>query len=270
MSRNLRETVSAYTNSFRRNNYGSQFYSALAVGIGTLASLIIGRAAWKDYELFLSYGPGGVPYNPLGWLVANILRTLRINMIDVRKFETDPDQRSWLNGENWSSAKRPGSRPHTGPHPIPQRQLDQHPSKEIQQKFLSSFKSLGEDNPNLVKFELSQYERHTDAIWVVDECPCYALGKDSGYTREISHIHTNTDYSAHVVLSPRDAAQVIRSGWGQLHGLAGVSVLGRRVVPATYVLLYSPRNDDEIRVLTEIIRAGIGYMTDSTEVKAPA
>ena len=103
------------------------------LAVGTLASLIIGRVAWKDYQLFLSYGPGGPPYNPLGWLVANILRPLRINMIDVRKFETDPDQRSWL-GENWSGkAPRPGSRPHTGPHPVPQRQLDQHPSKEIQQ-----------------------------------------------------------------------------------------------------------------------------------------
>jgi len=264
----LRETVSAYINSIRGNKYTSQYYSVLAVG--TLTSFIIGRVAWKDYQLFLSYGPGGPPYNPFGWLVANILRPLRINMIDARKFETDPDQRSWL-GENWlaNGHHRPGSRPHTGPHPVPQRQLDQHPSKEIQQKFLSTFKSIGEQNPDLVKFDLSQYERHTDAMWVVDECPCYALGKDH-FTREISHIHTNTDYSAHVVLSPRDAAKVIRSGWGQLHGLAGVSLFGRKVVPATYVLLYSPRNDDEIQVLTEIIRAGIGYMTDSTEIKAPA
>lgn len=123
------------------------------------------------------------------------------------------------------------------------------------QNFLDKFRALGAQNAHLVKTELSKYEKHTDAIWVRDDSDVYAL--DKKYNREISHVHNQTDYSAHVVLAPKDGVQVIQKGWGQLHGLAG------KLLPQAYVLLYSPRNDDEIEVLLEIVRASIGYMTQT-------
>jgi len=102
-------------------------------------------------------------------------------------------------------------------------------------------------------------------MWVVESSPVYALGRS--HTREVSHIHTNTDYSAHVVLSPRDAAKVIRAGWGQLHALSGVSLFGKTAVPPGYVMLYSARSDDEVDILIEIIKAGIGFMTNASVVQ---
>lgn len=104
-------------------------------------------------------------------------------------------------------------------------------------------------------------------MWVVDSCPVYALGRH--HTREVSHVHTGTDYSAHVVLSPKDAAKVIRAGWGQLHALSGVSILGKKVVPPNYVMLYSARSDEEADTLVEIIKAGIGFMTNASVVRSP-
>jgi hypothetical protein len=40
-----------------------------AAFLSTLAVLIIPRA-WRNYKAYLALGPGGVPYNPFGWLIA--------------------------------------------------------------------------------------------------------------------------------------------------------------------------------------------------------
>ena len=97
-----------------------------------------------------------------------------------------------------------------------------------------------------------------------DDHPGFALGE--GYSREVTHIHQVTDYSAHVILAPKDALKVLQSGWGQLHGLAGVKPLGRKLLPKEYVLLYAPRNDAEIEHVLGIMRASIGYMSQSEEM----
>jgi len=61
------------------------------------------------------------------------LRPLGINVLDTSKFEKYDGKRSWL-GDDWPEKRRRDERPRIGPHPIPQRQLDQHGSvkwKEI-------------------------------------------------------------------------------------------------------------------------------------------
>jgi len=105
-------------------------------------------------------------------------------------------------------------------------------------------------------------------MFVRDDNDVYAVGRT--VSREISHIHATGEYSAHVVLSPRDAKRVIDAGWGQLHPLAGVKankVLRGRMLPKCYVLLYTPRDENEIAVLLEIIKASVGYMTDSEDFR---
>lgn len=103
-----------------------------AIVAGILGSLALLRAAWLDYKVFLSYGPGGIPYNLLGWFVSGIiLRPLGINVLDTSKFEKYEDKRSWL-CDDWPE-KRRGERPRIGPHPIPRRQLDQHGSGEMKE-----------------------------------------------------------------------------------------------------------------------------------------
>lgn len=111
------------------------------------------------------------------------------------------------------------------------------------QKFLQRFTSVAKPNASIIQLKPSVYERHTEAMFVHDSRPVYALGEDM--MREISHVHATGDYSAHVVLSPQDAKKVIDSGWGQLHPLAGRRILKRMVgimVPREYVLLYAPRD----------------------------
>ena len=43
--------------------------SLCALGVAATIPLAV-----RDYRMFLSYGPGGLPYNPVGWLVASIAR----------------------------------------------------------------------------------------------------------------------------------------------------------------------------------------------------
>lgn len=129
------------------------------------------------------------------------------------------------------------------------------------------FRSLVEQYPTLITSKTSNYERHADALWVNDSHPTCALGE--GYSREITHIHQNTDYSAHVIVAPKDAAKIIQSGWGQLHGWAGVKPLGRKLLPKQYVLLYAPRTEEEVEILLGIVRASVGYMTETEGMMVP-
>lgn len=258
--------------------------------IGTIATA---RAAWNDYKLYLSYGPGGLPYNVGGWMISNSLRFIGINPYDTKKVDGNTDKRVWL-GEDWPKKRRAGGRPRVGPHPIPSRQLDQHTTAEMQkvrsipsqdaplmldayqsdmslphplQKFLDEFSSLAKQNSDLVEVKQSQLENHTDAMFVLPDNTRFPL---EGVKRELAHIHGTSEYSAHVVLSPQDCKKVIESGWGELHMLSGVDLVRRLVgvkIPDSYTLIYAPRDDGELETALNIVRAAMGYMTDSRDVK---
>lgn len=58
----------------------------------------------------------------------------------------------------------------------------------------------------------------------------------------------------------------INLGWGQRHSLDGTAItrlLFGWTFPKEYILLYTPRNDDELRVVMNIVRASVSYMTNS-------
>ena len=42
---------------------------------------------------------------------------------------------------------------------------------------------------------------------------------------------------------------------------------GSSLLVKEYLTIYTPRDDDELRVVDAIVRASIGYMTGSREVK---
>ena len=98
----------------------------VAVGLASFLSLVF----WRDYNLFLSYGPGGLPHNAFGWIVSSILlRPMSVEMLSTARYERSDDKRSWL--PQLFPPPRKGSRPQMGSHPVPQRQLAQLPDEEI-------------------------------------------------------------------------------------------------------------------------------------------
>ncbi|KAK8032751.1 hypothetical protein PG991_002149 [Apiospora marii] len=71
---------------------------------------------------------------------------------------------------------------------------------------------------------------------------------------EICHVH-NTDYAMHMNLHPNDVKEVLKKGWAQRHPLACETGWLRMPVPRQFVLVYAPRNMEELKIVCKIIEA---------------
>jgi hypothetical protein len=72
--------------------------------------------------------------------------------------------------------------------------------------------------------------------------------------REFAHVHPGPDHSLHLTLPPeiRDAA--IAAGWAKPHPMAG-----QPTVSADLVMVYAPRDADELAVAVELVSAAWRY-----------
>jgi hypothetical protein len=72
--------------------------------------------------------------------------------------------------------------------------------------------------------------------------------------REFAHLHPPSDGSLHLVLAPDVVDGVIENGWAERHPLAG-----RHGLPANIVMVYGPRDDQELGVVTDLVRASHAF-----------
>jgi hypothetical protein len=68
--------------------------------------------------------------------------------------------------------------------------------------------------------------------------------------REFAHLHPAPDHSAHAMLPPKLVREAVEAGWAELHPVARMGM-----IPETAVMLYAPRDDDELAVIETLIRA---------------
>ncbi|KAH8705565.1 hypothetical protein BGW36DRAFT_393147 [Talaromyces proteolyticus] len=244
---------------------------ALTAVAGLTVTAFAVPPAYRDYQTYLSYGPGGPPHNAVGWFLSRMI----VTPLGQEMFSTEVYQRRIDRGEtatyvypNGKLPKREGKVPRVGIHAIPQRQLDQVPSQSIREKLADAFTTLVKNNPSLLKTATSHWERRTEALWLSDGAKETSLSKG-----EVSHIHGTSDHSVHVILSPADAKKVIEANWGQRHALSGAKVLFGTfelpwvfAIPSTYLLIYAPRSEEEVKVVMEIVKGGVRYMTGGKEV----
>jgi hypothetical protein len=102
----------------------------LAFSLGGICLLSFLRAAWKDYIMYMAYGPSELPHNVRGWLISTaLMRPAATDVLSTDVYDSNPDKRSWLPPD--TPKRERGPRPRVGPHPIPQRQLDQYPPVEL-------------------------------------------------------------------------------------------------------------------------------------------
>ncbi|KAL2867556.1 uncharacterized protein BJX67DRAFT_387793 [Aspergillus lucknowensis] len=228
-------------------------------------------SAYRDYQSFLALGPGGPPYNLLGWLLVKLV----FNPFSREMFRTEIYERKIDAGETSSLLedlpKRQGERPKLGTFAAPQRQTDQWPSREIRDKLRAEYSAFLTRNAHLVDRVPSTLERYTDAAHVGAHIPLTPVGRQM--KREICHLHGTSDHSLHVTLAPADCKRVIESGWGQRFPLSGSSLLrnitfGRvAAIPNEYVYIYAPRDGEEIQTVIRILGAGVQYVTGSRDVR---
>ena len=204
-------------------------------------------AAWvvRDYRGWVALGPGGLPNTARGWLTMAVVR--------ARVWRVDPFDTSGLTGSGHLTGPlplRPGPRPKVAPYPIPHRQLDQFPGPEFTSTLtIASFVAT---RPTLAMRQ-SYFEKHNDAAFAARGLPIHPDGQVSG--GEICHIHS--DGSFHVVLAPGDAAQAIEHRWAELHPAAGRAA----GAPPAFVLVYAPRNPDEVAAVEQLLDAAATHMT---------
>jgi len=82
---------------------------------------------------------------------------------------------------------------------------------------------------------------------------------------EFAHLHPPSDGSLHMTLAPEIVEKVIDRGWAELHPLAG-----RHGLPANIVMVYGPRDEDELAVVAELLRASHSFATARGRPDSPA
>jgi hypothetical protein len=90
--------------------------------------------------------------------------------------------------------------------------------------------------------------------------PTSTGGADGAFMigREFAHLHPATDGSLHMVLPPDLVDRVVENGWAERHPLAG-----RYGLPGNIVMVYGPRDDDELGIVEDLVRASHSFASDS-------
>ena len=154
---------------------------------------------------------------------------------------------SALNSSAASLPARSGPRPRTGPS-MPHQQLNDNAPAEIQERLFERASSLSgvRVGPSHVSVPGARALFMEDTSRAQPE----AFMIDS----EFAHIHPSYDGSLHLVLPAEVAKNVIDKGWGELHPMARGG--GLRAVP---LMVFGPRNDEELEVVWLIVRASYEF-----------
>jgi hypothetical protein len=251
-------------------NIGQYANSHRGVVAAAFAAVVIVPIAVQDYIKFLSYGPGGLPYNPIGWMLCNIMRLMSLEPLSTRPYQ---NPKLPFHGDAGllpaDLPPRDTARPKLGSHPVPQRQLNQLPDAEMRQEMIARFEAFGRaaEKKGVAEVRQSLYEKHHDAIFVSKSVEWHSLAQAT--RGEISHIHAGKDGSIHVILNPRDCETVLNKGWGERHALSGAESFKRMsgyTIPINYVLIYAPRNEAEIETAMTIVKTSVRFMTGAHDL----
>ncbi|KAI5848418.1 hypothetical protein BZA05DRAFT_475466 [Tricharina praecox] len=201
---------------------------------------------YGNYTLFHSLGPSGVPRNPIGWAISSSLKLVTRETLSTTQYSLDgPAYLAPL-------PARAGERPTKSWHPVPQRQITQLPSEDVIEAVQSALLEIHAEFYDVTEQRTSEFEKHGQALFVKKDVPDEGVSKAVVKTkREVAHVH-ETDGSVHVVMSSHaDCRDVVEKGWGERHPLAGV------VLEKEYLMIYAPRDWDEVNVVRGILEAAV-------------
>lgn len=131
---------------------------------------------------------------------------------------------------------------------LPHRQLDQWPPTGIQHRLLDACLNL----PDVRARESRMARPGTLALFLPDD---FAHGSPAAYIdqHEFCHLHPLPDGSIHLTLPEPWRGRILELGWGERHPLAGSAV------PATLVMIYSPRDLEELNTVLGLIGVGRSF-----------
>jgi hypothetical protein len=216
---------------------------------------LVGWSGWVmyDYRQWKALGKGGIPYNLKGWWIVQGFKRLAREPFTTDMYlarRDDPEEMSRLEQLPY----RQGERPKLGKHPVPHRQITQLPDGALKEQTRQLFDAFVQTHGNDVHYANSFYERHNAAVIVNDLAHAHRIVKST--SGEAAHWHP-MDGSMHMIFSANDAKQIIDKGWGERHGLAGVP---QHNLPDTYLLIYAPRNAQEMAVVQRLLYAAVNHV----------
>ncbi|KAK4452229.1 hypothetical protein QBC34DRAFT_447247 [Podospora aff. communis PSN243] len=218
------------------------------------ATAILGFA-WtlSDFFSWKAFGTGGTPPTLAGYLRMTKFRLNHLlfgpNLLDPAPHFAGP---AYLRGP---LRPRFGPRPRIMPRIMPQRQVPEPIDAATRDKLQTLVHRLAAEHPNLLETKPSHTEgKSTDGLYALETVPTLnrLAREDQMLKREIAHAHP-ADNSLHVWLSGPDARKVMEAGWGQRFPL--------QFVRSGWTMVYAPRNEEELEVVEEIVRAGVAWVT---------
>lgn len=152
--------------------------------------------------------------------------------------------------------ERPGSRPRTtgtNPH----MQLEQNAPAEHWAELARRAFALPdvEERPSLVSVPGAR------ALWLREGVPA-GPGEAFMARREFAHIHPLPEASIHLALPPELAREAVEKGWAEPHPMAR-----RGYVPDTIVMIYGPRDTDEVEIAWTLLRASYQFARNAAGVR---
>ena len=145
-------------------------------------------------------------------------------------------------------SRRAGPPPRTYSGP-PHTQLDQQPDARIRAQFGRRFGGFPgvEEQPTEIRFVPGARALRLAAGGEAGPPEAFISG------REFAHLHALPDSSLHMVLPEPLATEAVEAGWGEFHPLAGTAV------PATTLLVFAPRDPDEIEVILGLLQRSYDF-----------
>ncbi|KAF2761505.1 hypothetical protein EJ05DRAFT_482382 [Pseudovirgaria hyperparasitica] len=201
----------------------------------------------NDYTAFTSLGPGGTPSTPYGYLKIRFLSLFALR---------DPYAPAFVHphftpGVLSALPKRGAPRPRVAGI-APHRQTTQRITPGMYALFSDVLKSLAKDPANHLVQGTSCFEKHGTGLFSLAPIVRTCRG-------EVCHLHPS-DGSMHLSLHPADAKIVLEAGWGERHPLAQGGWM-RRFVPREFMMVYAPREEEDVRVLVEIVSAAAWWVS---------
>lgn len=214
--------------------------------------MILGDESYKDYQAWIALGVGGIAHTLEGYRYMKDLGRHMGNPLNINLIKGDIGKKGDIKVLN-NLPKRQGVRPIIAPFAVPHRQTDQLNSEDLRGIQKKIFDEQVANTQYQLEYKMSVFEKHSPAIFLKDTSKGNAtlMPFSKG---EIGHIHPS-DGSMHIILSPSDTKTVIENGWGELHGLAGQG----GEMAKTYMMIYSPRDENELAITKKILEAAVKY-----------
>jgi hypothetical protein len=150
--------------------------------------------------------------------------------------------------QSFELPQRKGPRPDTTRpslgNPSPHQQITQNAPRPLQEELFMRAQSLpGVSVGRSLVSVPGARAFHLDGALARGPIDAFQRG------REFAHLHPAHDGSLHLTLQPEIYQEVLAKGWGEPHPVSGT------------MLIWGPRNEEELDVIWSLVRASYEYAT---------